>query len=253
MMRLAFICAVIGVLSVFGNAQAVTSLSFSFDSEHDTDNWYKDRYEPAIFESGVDGGGRTGVLKHGVAQADDQSHRANPDPFYNYQGMKHDMETPDGWFVSTSIDMYVNDSWLPGARAGFWATMKNGNLTYPIIEYVKGTASEFTGFRWWQSGYGWTDGISVPTNAWYNLRIERDSQNINFYVNDTPLGMVENLGAQGLENVILNVHNQGIAGEYDVYFDNFTMNAVPEPGTLALFGLGLLGAAGVAYRRRGRQ
>lgn len=228
------------------------SVSVSFDSTTDTDDWYTDRYAPAVFESGVDFGGRTGVLRHGVREADNEQNRPAGFnvPFYNYQGKKYDLNSPEGWFVSTSIDMYVDSSWLPGARAGFWTTMNNGNLTYPIIEYVVGGTGEFTGFRWWQSYQGWTDGLAVAADSWYNLRIERDSQNISFFIDNANIGVVENLGATGLSNVILNVHNQGIAGNYDVHYDNLSMNAVPEPGTIALLGLGLIGVAGGAYIRR---
>lgn len=244
---------VAAALAAGTSAQAMV-VSLSFDSVHDTAGWVQDRYAPQVFASGVEAKGRVGVLHHGVREAGFQANRPGgfAGDFYNYQGMKYGLNSPAGWFVSTSIDLYVDSSWNAGTRAGFWGVMNNGNLTYPIIEYVVGGESEFTGFRWWQSYVGWTNGISVTQNAWYNLRIERDNQNINFYVGNDHLGVVDNLGGTALKEVILNVHNQGNAGEYDVYWDNLSMTSVPEPGTIALFCLGLVGVAGAAYRRRRR-
>lgn len=210
--------------------------------------WYTDRYAPAVFESAFfDGDNR---LRQGVRAADNEANRAGTgyaSNFYNYQGRKFDVGSGAG--SSVSIDLYVDSAWASGTRASIWTTMSNGNLTYPIIEYVvdgdngDGNGATYTGFRWWQSEIGWTaTSLTNPaTDAWYNLEIELTAADVNFYIDGSLLGSVDNLGAHMIDNVILQAHNQGLAGEYDVYWDNFTY--VPAPGSLALLGLGSLAAA----------
>jgi MYXO-CTERM domain-containing protein len=48
-----------------------------------------------------------------------------------------------------------------------------------------------------------------------------------------------------IDNIILNAHNQGIAGEYDVYWDNLA--SVPSPGAATLLAMG--GLIGTRRRR----
>jgi hypothetical protein len=218
--------------------------------------WTQDRYAPQVFNTvGND-------ITLGLRSAGSAANRpsAFSSTFYNYQGMA----TSSGFSgaergSSVSIEMRVDAAWNNGARAGFWTTMSNGNLTYPIIEYVKGTStagavgeSGFTGFRWWQSGLGWTQiNASVGTNAWYRMTIGLGQTNVTFDITDVFSGTsifsstVGNQGALKIDNVILNAHNQGIAGEYDVQYRNFVVNAVPAPGAAAL-----LGAAGLVGARR---
>ena len=211
--------------------------------------WYTDRYAPGVFDSGVVFDGDT-RLHQGIRAADSEANRPGSfsSSFYNYQGRKFDVNS--GTNSSVSIDLYVDSSWNSGVRAGMWTSMSNGNLTFPIIEYVvdgdNGDAMSYTGFRFWQSGIGWT-GTSFENAAqdeWYTLDIELTAATVEFSINGTNIGSVGNLGAHMIDNVILNAHNQGAAGDYDVYWDNF--NAVPTPGSLALLGMGGM----IATRRR---
>lgn len=215
--------------------------------------WTPDRYAPDVFTTA--GSNITLGLRASGFQANRNASFSSS--FYNYQGMA----TSTGFAgaetgSSVSIEMYVDDSWSNGTRAGFWTTMGNGNLTFPIIEYTKGTstggtvgASEFTGFRWWQSGIGWTQtNLSVATNAWYKMTIGLTASLVTFEITDAATSTsifsatVGNLGAERIDNVILNGHNQGIAGEYDIQYRNLEVNAIPAPGALALLGVGgLLG------------
>jgi len=211
--------------------------------------WYTDRFAPAVFESGVmfDGSAR---LHQGISSADSEANRPSgfDIPFYNYQGRKFDVNS--GTNSSVSIDLFVDSAWNAGTRAGMWTTMSNGNLTFPIIEYVvdgdNGDSMSYTGFRYWQSNIGWTatSFANAAQDEWYTLDIELTATTVEFSINGTNIGSVGNLGAHMIDNVILNAHNQGPAGSYDVYWDNF--NAVPTPGSFALLGLGGL----VATRRR---
>ena len=222
-------------------------VSISFDNVSDTTGWYQDRYPSAVFESGVNANGRTGVLKQGVTSGDNQANRpgAFSGDFYNYQGYKYDTNlTGVGSFAS--IDLFTDSTWSAGTRAGFWTTMNNGNLSYPIIEFAVnadnsgyGGSSNFTGFRWWQSGIGWTDGIAMTADdQWHSLNIELGANDVFFYIDDNLLATVDNHGAEGIQNIILNVHNQGPAGDYDVYWDNFKAATVPAPGAMLLAGIG---------------
>lgn len=198
--------------------------------------WYTDRYPPAVFENAFfDGDNR---LHHGVRTADTQANRPSgfSGPFYNYQGRKYVVGAQA--HTTASIDIYVDSTWLPGTRAGMWTTMSNGNLTFPIIEYTvdgdngDGNGPTYTGFRYWQSGIGWTATTfaNAPTDQWYTLEIELTATDVLFSINGTPIATEGNLGALTIENVILNVHNEGPAGEYDVYWDNFNTGA---PGAVA--------------------
>ncbi len=225
------------------------SVNMSFNSAGDTAGWYKDRYAPQVFDSGVSGGGRSGVLQLGVRESGQSGNRGGSydSDFYNYQGMKYDLGMEG--HVRVSVDMFVDSTWDDGSRAGMWTTMSNGNASFPIIEYVVGAtdmnAPSFTGFRFWQSGLGWSDtGVAVSQDTWNRLSIELDGSSVLFYLNGTHFSTVSSNGAHGVDNVILQAHNMGIAGEYDAYFDNLSAAVVPTPsaalGGLALMGLPLL-------------
>jgi hypothetical protein len=191
--------------------------------------WYTDRYAPAVFESAFfDGDNR---LKQGVRAADNQANRPGSfsGGFYNYQGRKIDVNM-GGLPATVSIDVYVDSTWASGTRAGIWTTMSNGNLTFPIIEYCvdgdndDGNGPTYTGFRYWQSNIGWTATSfeNAPTDQWYTLEIELNPAFVDFEIDGTNIGTVDNLGAHMIDNIILNVHNEGTAGDYDVYWDNLT-------------------------------
>lgn len=197
--------------------------------------WYTDRYAPAVFENAFfDGDNR---LKQGVRSADNEANRPGgySAGFYNYQGRKIDVGI--GVPSTISIDIYVDSTWLSGTRAGLWTTMSNGNLTFPIIEYCvngdngDGNGPTYTGFRYWQSGIGWTATSfeNAATDQWYTLEIELGASDVDFSIDGTPIGTVDSLGADMIDNVILNVHNQGVAGDYDVYWDNLMTG--PDWGT----------------------
>ncbi|MFU8827909.1 MAG: hypothetical protein ACNA8P_00575 [Phycisphaerales bacterium] len=216
--------------------------------------WYTDRYAPAVFESAAFAPASDGfALRHGVREADNQANRTGgfSGGFYNYQGRKFDLGLSPTPTASVSIDLYVDSTWNSGTRAGMWTTMSNGNNTFPIIEYVvdgdNGDGGSFTGFRYWQSGIGWTaTALETPsTDMWYSLQIVLDATDVHFFINNTLIDSLDNQGAESISNVILQAHNEGVAGEYDVYWDNFTAMSVviPLPGAagMALAGMGMIG------------
>ncbi|MEX2672118.1 MAG: hypothetical protein WD294_08430 [Phycisphaeraceae bacterium] len=230
-------------------------------SSQTPDAWYKDRYAPQVFESEFfDGDDR---LKLGLREAGQDGQRgAQNGGFYNYQGRKFDTpyNTVD---TSVSVDLYVDSGWNDGVRAGLWATAANGNLTFPILEYATdeevGEAGSgdrvANGFRWWQSGEGWTEIESnVDADQWYRLTIGLTGTDVDFnitnLVDNTTVfdGSVANQGASSFDNIILQGHNEGRAGEYDIYWDN-VVTAVPTP----MAGLAGLAAFGMLGMRRGRR
>jgi hypothetical protein len=244
------------VLAVLVSTALATTQTFdpvipTADSQA-TGVWYTDRYAPQVFKSTLfDGDNR---LQLGLRSAGQQANReAHSGDFYNYQGRKYDTANALTG-SSVSIEMYVDSNWTTGSRAGMWTTMANGNLTYPIIEWVVGDANSHTGFRYWQSFSGWTevDG-TYAQDAWHKMEIQLHSTQVEFYIDDVLIESVSNLGAESVENVILQGHNQGVAGEYDIYYDNFTIEAVgaiPEPLTIAAVFGGVSALGGYVRRRR---
>jgi len=225
-------------------------------NDPDLSDWTTDRYTPAVFQTTIfDGDSR---LQQGVRAADNQANRAASfaSGFYNYQGMQQDV---DVGATAIGIDLFVDSTWNSGTRAGMWGVLNDGlgDLTYPIIEYVvdgensPGTGGTFTGFRYWDSSFGWTAiAGAFGTDAWYTLGITLTATDVLFSIDGSVVATIGNLGAVQIDKTILNVHNQGLAGDYDVYWDNYSVSVVPLP-TAALAGLGMLGAfAGVRTIRR---
>jgi len=217
--------------------------------------WYVDRYPPAGFAAGQIGGGRTGVLHHFIS-ANDASNLRPPSfstAFYNTQGRKFDL--PSGT-TAMGIELYVPSDWAnlnqnvlgaEGRLGSFWGTAVDSFNTisfYPIIEY-----NNQAGFRVWNNGV-W---INVPGftgyDKWYDLAIEIDGANFNYYINSALVATVNALGSTQLSNVILQGYNAG--NSYNIYWDNLRNSTfIPEPTTLALFGL--MGTAALSYRVRRR-
>jgi hypothetical protein len=264
MRNAAFITAAIGFAAAGAHAADV---NFDFASPVPTANsqtpgaWYTDRYAPAVFESAAFGAASDGfALRQGVRSGDAQANRTGgfAGDFYNYQGRKYDLGIAPTPIASVAIDLFVDSNWTSGTRAGMWTTMANGNLTYPIIEYVvdgdlgDGNGASYTGFRFWQSGIGWTAAnISTAMDDWSTLQITLDDSMVNFFINGTHIASVDNLGAESISNIILQAHNQGLAGEYDVYWDNLVGAAIVPLPPAAWAGLGMLGTiAGVRAARR---
>ena len=264
MKKAAIIAAIIPLAGAGANASDVSfdfQSSLNLASSQTAGAWYTDRYAPAVFESAAFGAASDGwALRQGVRSEDAQANRAGGfgSDFYNYQGRKYDLGITPNPIASVAIDLYVDSTWASGTRAGVWTTMSNGNLSYPIIEYVvdgdngDGNGATYTGFRYWQSGFGWTAaGVPAGTDAWSNLQITLDDNLVKFFINGSMIASVDNLGADSIDNIILQAHNQGLAGEYDVYWDNLNAATIIPLPPAAWAGLGMLGlVAGVRAARR---
>lgn len=228
--------------------------------------WYTDRYNPAGFASGQAGGGRLGVLKHSISDADSSSKRPSgyTGAFYNTQGRNFDLLSGAS---TLAIDLYVPASWDSlnqsesgsGRLASLWATGVDGadNVThYPIIEFNNNRDGlSDNGFRIWDSDTStWTNVLGFAGyDQWYRIgfslignQFEYTVNNVNVHT-DSAVG-----GTTSFRNVILQGYNGG--NSYDIYWDNLASNGIagaeiPEPTSLVVFGVaGLAGA--VYYRRR---
>lgn len=237
LVRAAFAAAVGVALTSPGTAHA--AVINTFDSAGDTAGWTVDRYAPAVFASGQTGGGRTGVLQHGISGAAYQG----PGSFYNTQGMQTNLAPGS---TSLFIDLYA-PAGFSGRHAGLWATGLNGAssvVNYPIIELNNG------GFRIWDSTTGtWVNvGGYAGGDEWYQIGFELEGGEFVYYVNGVAVYTDTNAdGVVSFGNVILQGHNTG--SDYNIYWDNLNTSAVPEPATIAAFGL-MLAGGGLYVRRR---
>ena len=246
-------------------AVSAANISFATTTTNDFSSgvgsgWSVDRYAPQVFDTVSFGG--SDRLRLGLRTSGNLANRPSgyDNSFYNYQGMQQSITgAPTG--SSISVDMYVDNNWNDGARAGIWGVLSNsgGISAYPIIEYTKGTntdgsigAGNFSGFRYWDDTNGWVEqSTSIATNAWYRMTIGLTNSQATYSISDVATGAlvanyaVSNLGSTFFSGLILQGHNKGPAGDYDIMFDNLTV-AVPAPGVAAL--LGLAGAFG--HRRR---
>ena len=221
---------------------AIANVFLSFDDAADTDGWYTDRYAPAVFESGVSGGGRTGVLRHGISADDGADNRPSgfSGVFYNTQGMKYDLSGIN----EMSIELYISSDWATTGRrmAGLWATGfdSDGDVSlYPIIEFT--SDNDNPRFQAWpiDPSTGGFEDLGLPTNfaydEWYTLNIKLGNS-VTLSVDDLTHTFPNSNETVEFGNVILQGHNTEDGVNYDIYWDNFA--AVPEPATLSILGLG---------------
>lgn len=229
--------------------------------------WTTDRYDPASFSNVGTFQGRNNVLGIGIDASTNLANRAPgyQSMFYNTQGKAH--VATGGVGSVLAADLYIPEEWRDAAnghvRTDLWAvatTAANAVSAYGIIGFTNyGGTARLRVFDGDLAG-GWFDvGTPVDFNDWTSLAVEFTGSALEFSVNgalvytDATIG-----GTTGFGSVIMQAYNfadPAIAGAnplaYTANWSNTMAAEVPEPGTLALFGLGMLGFG--ALRRKAKR
>lgn len=221
------------------------------------DTWYVDRYA----SSGWDYNGGTGVLKQTISADDRADARpgAFSSSFYDTQGRKHDLGAGT---TAMSIELYIPGDQLQQRYAGFMGTGVDASsqvASYGIIEF----ATDVPGPRvqGWDDSNGFVNyGLpgTFAYDAWHELKVALDTANDqwDYFFDGGLLGAVGAGGSVEIGDVILQGYNKFTTdqGSYDIRWRNLQTNAVdvasvPEPGSLALVGIGGIGLMVVLRRR----
>ncbi|RKF21558.1 PEP-CTERM sorting domain-containing protein [Alginatibacterium sediminis] len=213
--------AALAFLPSFANAGLVT---VEFNDGDSLSDWTVDRAAPAGFE----------IVNNELVMSIDGT--SSDSSFHKTKGMKLDIGRAD----YLAIDIMIDSAWEGVNRfGGIWATAFNllgGISGWPILEFQGDDGIQ----AWDNNGWHATDASYNP-DEFNNFAFQINDFGVEYLVNGNVIYTDPNDIYQTayFGNVILNAKDAGF--EYNVRYDNLSYRTVPEPTTLAIFGLALLG------------
>lgn len=167
-------------------------------------NWSPDRTTPSGGYESIPYAGRNDVLEMRIDTT-------NPSPtpgFYRTEGIQRQIPTSD----TIKADLYVDSTWsTKDIRAGLWGVGKSGTTVkaYPIVEFVSGLGTGYTGWRTWDGGAWVNTATGYNANAWNTLEItlNKTTHQFDISINGSVVVSHADGGSDGIGAVILNSFN----------------------------------------------